>query len=173
LRKLRAGASGVVRDETQAVPVTPQLFHRLRAAGDGLARDVEDPVEVEENGGHRRRLYPRHALGRDSARRDRAAFLALERARRTACAEDRNAGRSTLRHRGFVGPVTGAKAAGPEQGRARHQSGGTGRAKSGEKPWAGGRAADRAAPGGTAGAAKARPDRAEREGERATARGQA
>ena len=46
-----------VRDEPQPVAALAQRRDRVRRAGDGLAGDVEDAVDVQENGGHGTRVY--------------------------------------------------------------------------------------------------------------------
>ena len=50
----RARARRVVGDEPQPVPVRAQALDSLDRAGDGLAGDMEDAVDVEQNGGHAR-----------------------------------------------------------------------------------------------------------------------
>ena len=114
-------------------------------AGDRLARDVEHPVDVEQNGCHGRRVYSRDAVGHPPARRDRASLLALERPGRPARAEDRRRvsrrcstsrprrrSRATQKRRVIAkaGPVCGGR---------------PGRAEPAPKPRTGDRAARRAA----------------------------
>jgi hypothetical protein len=51
-RERRPRARGAVGDESQPVPVGAQPSHRLATAGDRLAGDVEDAVDVQENRSH-------------------------------------------------------------------------------------------------------------------------
>ena len=82
-------------------------FSRRRATASARARDrltghVQNTVDVEENGGHDRlRVYSGHEERRPSARGDPVAHVPLERARRPARAEIRDARRGGLR-RGSV-----------------------------------------------------------------------
>src|SRR5439155_15822293 len=48
----RAGAGRVVGDEPQRMTGSAKLGDRLDGAGDRLSGDVEDTVDVEQNGGH-------------------------------------------------------------------------------------------------------------------------
>jgi hypothetical protein len=50
----RARARGVVGDEPQPVPVGAQALDSVDRTGDRLAGDMEDAVDVEQNGGHAR-----------------------------------------------------------------------------------------------------------------------
>jgi len=47
-----AGPRGVVRDEAKRVAVGPETGDRLRSSGNRLPRNVEHPVDVQENAGH-------------------------------------------------------------------------------------------------------------------------
>jgi hypothetical protein len=53
-REVGPGPRGVVGDEAQPVAVRPQPVHGLHRTRDRLARDVEDAVDVQQNGGHGR-----------------------------------------------------------------------------------------------------------------------
>ena len=46
-----------VRDEPEPVAALAQRRDRVGRARDGLAGDVEDAVDVQENGGHGTRVY--------------------------------------------------------------------------------------------------------------------
>src|SRR5687767_8960710 len=94
---------GVVRHEAQAVTVLTQLPDGLGATSDRLAGDMENSVDVEQNGRHRRRVYSGHPDSDDPRFGDRTALLAVERIGRPTCAEDRDARRGELRRRGFDG----------------------------------------------------------------------
>ena len=113
----------VVGDEAEPVPVGPESPHRLGPAGHGLARHVQDAVDVEQNRRHAPRVYSRAPRACDPAGRDPASDFALERAGRPACPEDRVASRGALRRR-RLGDALG-RAEGPA--RTRRRPGGPGR----------------------------------------------
>ena len=98
----------------EPVSVHTQPGHRLDRARDRLAGDMEDAVDVEQNGGHAGGVYSGDALGRAPARRGGASLLALERARRTTRQHGRDAGRGGAGRRIHHG-ADGA----PETARAR------------------------------------------------------
>ena len=69
----------VVRDEAEAVPVGPERPHGFGPTRHGLARHVQDAVDVEQNRRHAPRVYSRPPRARAPARRDPAAHVPLER----------------------------------------------------------------------------------------------
>src|SRR5262249_53241774 len=93
----------VVGDEANAMPGFAQVLDGLRGTRNGAPRDLEHAFDVQQNGGHGRRVYSRHALGERPPVRDRAPFLALERTGRPARAEDGIEGRGDLRRRSLDG----------------------------------------------------------------------
>ena len=101
---------GGVRDEAQPMAVFAQAPHGVGGAGDRLAGDVQDAVDVEENCRHdRSRVYSRHPQRRSPACRDRVAHVAFERAGRPARAEVGDARRGGLRRRGVERALDGQK----------------------------------------------------------------
>src|SRR5262245_8995599 len=155
------------------MPVLAQPPHSLADSVDRAARDVEDTVDVQENGGHGARVYSRHALGLHPALGDRPALLPVEWSGRPARAEERNAGRSDLRRRGLVGAHVTPEAAGrPESGLAASRSR-AGRAEPDKKPGARDRAIGRATRGRAQSRAAASRDEAEQSRRRETPRAEA
>ena len=57
LRQARPRPRRVVRDEAQGMTVGAQALDALGRAGNRLAGDVQDAIDVDENGRHRRRVY--------------------------------------------------------------------------------------------------------------------
>src|SRR5438270_569321 len=66
---LRPRLGGRVGDEPEAVTAVAQPLDRRRGPRDRRTRNVQDAVDVQENGGHGRRVY---SLG------SRVPFLALK-----------------------------------------------------------------------------------------------
>ena len=62
--EVRLRARRRVRDEAEPVAGVAQAPHRVGRARQRLAGDVQDAVHVEQNRGHDRRVYSRHAFGR-------------------------------------------------------------------------------------------------------------
>ena len=57
LRQARPRPRRVVRDEAQDMTIGPQALDAFGCAGNRRAGDVQDTVDVDENGRHRRRVY--------------------------------------------------------------------------------------------------------------------
>ena len=76
-----ARARRVVRDESQPVPAPAQLRDRLGGARIGSPETWSTPSTSSRMAAMAARVYSRHPLGEHPAERDRAAVLALERAR--------------------------------------------------------------------------------------------
>ena len=117
------------------------LGHRDPGARHGLARHVQDAVNVEQNRRHAPRVYSRPPRTCDPAGRDRHSHVALQRAGRPARPEDRDPRRGELRRRCFGDahqPAEGAHPDGLGSGGPRRR---TGRAKPVAQPRARSRAA--------------------------------
>src|SRR4029453_4228372 len=142
----------VVGYETQPVPVLAKLPHGLRRTSDRNPGDLKNPVDVQQNGGHGRRVYSGDQDGGAPRFGDRAALLALARPRRPARSEERDAGGSDLRSGGFLGAHAGPEGARGSESRPRPPIHRPGRGP----PVAESRGCDRAARGGAQGRTEGR-----------------
>ena len=113
----------------------------LGGAGDRLAGDVQDAVDVEENAGHRAgSLFVSRARVSIPLGRDRAPGLAVERARRPARQHGRDAGRGVFDVEASAALTERPEAARRRAGRPGAPRGRPGRAQPGAQPRARGRA---------------------------------
>src|SRR5262249_26999589 len=137
------------------------LLDRRGGSGDRRARNVQDAVDVQENGGHGQRVY---------SLRSRVPLLAARGSGRPARAEDLDARRGPVRRRGLGGPHSGGAGTRPTVARPGRACGRARRAG----PASGPAARDPSGPGAGAGSgpSAARPAADEADGcrQRAPAR---
>src|SRR6185312_8214727 len=123
-----------VRDEAEPVSGLAETAYRIGRTRQRLTGDVQDAVHVEQNRGHERRLYSRHAFSRLAPGRGGAAGLPFERAGWAARAEVRDAGRRGLRRRGVERAKRRAEATSELARRTGAAGRGAGRAEPGAQP---------------------------------------